>query len=510
MSTVAAEPTLSWSQELQLQLLALCAAGKLWITLSSHGVGLSPDSVGYLAVARHITEGVGFVSYRGEPFVSQPPLYPLVLAGLMRLFNLETVTAALYLNVALYAFVVYLSGRISFSMTKSFTMAIFVCLLVFFSVKIFTVSIFAWSELLFIVLLIIHLHFINKFTISNGIGQLALAAFFIGLLCLTRYAGVVAILSSLVFILFTRENNIKIILYRLTIFSIISSLLFILWIFRNYIRSGTLLGPRTYSVLKVNELLILFGDVIIDSFICQSSKLEYSKWFICCLLALFIFFSILIFSLIWNLVNGNINFAYQSMFAILYSIFIIISSRIVFYDPIDQRLLSPVFIPFIIPALYSFSKIVSSSKLYRALPNAYRRSLVVLWVVGWFTYPSIATTVLAIETYQNGQGYHADHWQHGETIRYLQKHRADFYLQPIYTNDPEGLYFLAGIYGNYLSSQARAPWPRTEQAYLIRFERGYPGNYLDQVERMKNFAEITSILKFSDGEIYYVKRKSDR
>jgi len=53
---------------------------------SRFGVGVLPDSVYYISVARHIADGTG---YDGYYFVLQPPLYPLLLAAIEKIFFID-------------------------------------------------------------------------------------------------------------------------------------------------------------------------------------------------------------------------------------------------------------------------------------------------------------------------------------------------------------------------------------------------------------------------------------
>lgn len=506
MSAVAVQPALSWRQEAQLGLLGLCGGGLLWATLSRHGVGLSPDSVGYLTVARHIVEGAGLISYRGEPFVSQPPLYPLALAGVMRLFSLEDVAAALRLNLTLHALVIYLSGKLSFAMTGSFGSAVTTCLSVLVGVPMFEVSVFAWSELLFICFLTTHLIFINSFALSRKNKYLFLSAAVAGLACMTRYAGVTIIFSSLIFISLLYAGNFRAALNKSAVFFSVSSLPLIIWVIRNHILSDTFFGPRSSSILNSSQVLILFGDVLLDWFIYPSAKLEPTTWVLSSLATTLVFFVFLSVRLRRSIQSGKFAYAYPIIFTLAYSAFIIFSSSRVFYDPIDHRLLSPCFIPLIISALCFFFTDLRPM-LSTKPPVGYRRLAAPLVAVVWFTYPSIATMTFAAETYQNGQGYHSVHWERSETVEYVRRHQAYFAHQPIYANDPEGLYFTTRLRARHFPFQVRAPWPETEQAYLVRFRYAHLGWYANQFEQLKNVADLTLLAELSDGEIYFAKRR---
>src|SRR5450755_1057309 len=62
-------------------LIAALAGFILIQILSKHsGIGVSPDSVTYLSAARHMSAGMGFISFDNFPVVDFPVAYPFFLA----------------------------------------------------------------------------------------------------------------------------------------------------------------------------------------------------------------------------------------------------------------------------------------------------------------------------------------------------------------------------------------------------------------------------------------------
>jgi hypothetical protein len=61
-----------------------------------YGIGVSPDSVGYISTAQSLLNRTGFHLFNGEPFVQWPPLYPLLLAAL-GLLGINPLVGAKYL-----------------------------------------------------------------------------------------------------------------------------------------------------------------------------------------------------------------------------------------------------------------------------------------------------------------------------------------------------------------------------------------------------------------------------
>lgn len=183
----------AWRQQLWFGLIGLLGAGWLWFAMSRHGIGLSPDSVGYLAVAQHLLEGRGFLSYRGEPFVAQPPLYPLAIATISFLLGFTLATSALLLNLILFVAVAYLSGRLALLVTKSFPLSIAVCISVILGVPITWVSVFAWSEMLFIFLTTLAFLNLIGFISSRDTRDLLACSLYLACSCMARYAGLFSV-----------------------------------------------------------------------------------------------------------------------------------------------------------------------------------------------------------------------------------------------------------------------------------------------------------------------------
>ncbi len=494
--------SLLWKQHLWFGLIGLLGAGWLWFALSRHGIGLSPDSAGYLAVAQNLLEGKGFLSYRGEPFVSQPPLYPLAIATVSFFFSFAPTTSALLINVFLFAAVTHLSGRLAFLITKSFPISIAVCFSVISGVPVTWVSIFAWSEILFIFFIIASIISMLLFISSKNIRDLLACSLLVGCSCMTRYAGLFFIISFLLFMILLPDEKLGKKLYYLSTFLSISLFPITIWILRNYILSETLFGPRTGALLKAYELTLLLCDTFVSWFVPPIFILKNE-------ISLFILFNFLAFAFLFICKSQvkNLNSLFVITLIFLYPILIFTSSLRFAYDPIDHRLLSPVFVPLIIILLnfpYQTFHLYLKSRLSKRVQSV----LIILGGLVWFTHPALSTLILGLEVRQEGKGYHAVHWQTSETLAYVRQVGKQLTRLPIYTNDPEGLYFLAHIQAEHLPFHPRPTWPETGRAYLIRFKPAYRGECLDIIEGLRHSADIRLLAHFSDGEIYLVTHKS--
>lgn len=87
--------------------LAALARAIFWVAVVGRDAPLRGDEVDYNRLAVSLAEGRGFVTDRGEPTATRPPLFPLLLAGLYRVFG-PSVAAARMLQIALGALIVLL------------------------------------------------------------------------------------------------------------------------------------------------------------------------------------------------------------------------------------------------------------------------------------------------------------------------------------------------------------------------------------------------------------------
>ncbi|QUV99392.1 glycosyltransferase family 39 protein [Chloracidobacterium sp. MS 40/45] len=488
-------------QHLWFGLIGLLGAGWLWFAMSRHGIGLSPDSVGYLAVAQHLLEGRGFLSYRGEPFVAQPPLYPLVIATISFLLGFTPETSALLLNLLLFVAVAYLSGRLALLVTKSFPLSIAVCISVILGVPITWVSVFAWSEMLFIFLTTLAFLNLIGFISSRDTRDLLACSLYLACSCMVRYAGLFSVFSFLLVLILVTSERLQKKAYQIVAFSFISSLPISLWVLRNYILSGTPFGPRTMASLKPKEIIFLLFDTFSSWFILQTDILQ--NYFI--LIAIFIFLTFAVSTACICQIKDT-NILSLVIFVSTYSLFVFVSSMRFAYDPIDNRLLSPVFISLVV-VLLSFSNKVLYPYLKSKVSGGAQSRLIILGALIWFTHPVLSTLTLGFEVRREGKGYHAVHWQTSPTLAHVRQVREQLTQRTVYTNDPEGLYFLAHIRAEHLPFRFRPTWPEAGQAYLIRFKRAYRGECLDIIEGLRQAADIEPLARFSDGEIYLVTHK---
>ena len=138
-------------------LLALSLLGifLVLIATSKYGIGLTPDSISYISAARNLVHQNQLVKYDGSQFLHWPPLYPLMLA-LFELAGVHAFIGARFLNALLFGGIVYLFGILFIRSSRTAGKISILCapLSVLLSIPLLQLAINAWSEPLFIFLII--------------------------------------------------------------------------------------------------------------------------------------------------------------------------------------------------------------------------------------------------------------------------------------------------------------------------------------------------------------------
>ena len=133
---------------------------------SLYGIGISPDSVNYISCSKNIIAGNGMVTYSGDSFSGWPPLYPLILAAIGSTTGIDPIVSIKYLHAVVFGLIIVLSSRLFVLYVKSTAIIMFGIFFVLFSLPIVSISLMAWSEPLFILLLVIFLVYLQKLYLS--------------------------------------------------------------------------------------------------------------------------------------------------------------------------------------------------------------------------------------------------------------------------------------------------------------------------------------------------------
>jgi len=500
-----------------IAILALIGAIAVILLTNRYGAGITSDSVYYISVARHLTDGSGFIGYDGFNFVLQPPLYPLLLAAIKLIFTLDPLMSAGYLNAILLGLIVNISGLFLLKYLKSALLTVIGTAFILISFVFIQNFLIALSEPLFILFVLLYLYYFDIYRIKGAITPLILFSIAASLACLTRYVGVIIILAGAVSIFIWKRKSLKEKLLHLIIFLFITILPTGLWILRNYFLSGTFVGQRAESSYTLSEnLLFLFNTVLKWYLPLQINMLQL---FILILIAAAGIFAGIALIKKWNIERISLNHIGQSLlFIFFYSAIIVISSTTTAYDKIANRLLSPVFIPSIFIVFILLDNILEwLSKQFR---QRYILIVFLIAIVVWMEYPA-AKTFYNIEYYvqQSGWEFSSKAWKNNSVIKYLNNHKNLEYEYTLCSNVPEAVYILTNketkwsppktLYNspeliNTIPGQ-KSRWQGKNKACLIWFNN-INRNFLFSIDELQKSEKLVKVVQLKDGEIYTIAK----
>lgn len=497
-------------------LFLISAAGMtlVWLIIRPHGIGLSPDSVGYISIARNLISGKGAIDFYNKPFVIQPPLYPGVLATLSILFSKDPLLVAPYLNAALFGLTVFLSGWLLFLYLPERIVCVYGTILTILSVPLLGVSQMAWSELLFIVFTLLFFLFLNRYlTTKRGI-MLLLSALAVSAASLTRYAGIVLIPTGLLALLFfANKNNSFQMIKTLASFTLISTFPLGLWLFRNYLFSNTWVGPRAPSQYTLSQNLLFTMETYFKWFL-PNYVVERERWLLFSVSGLGILSA---FFVPWKQTEGHwsMTIPKPTQLALIFFLFfyiglVIAASTLSALDQIGTRLLAPTYVPLVIVILGTLSSVYKNEKGWKTV------SSIVLGLAAVIMLGKPLKATIDAFKKKDGIGYNSRRWRESSTIQFLQEHSHLVGCSPIYSNEPEALYIVANLSAslspvkreynsppnrNRTIRDLRGNWPDQNGAILVWFENS-DRNYLFTREEVLSITDSTLLFRSEDGLVY--------
>ncbi len=249
-STIAQVKTLfiKYFWILSIGILGLWGGWMVWQSTTKMGIGITLDSVYYLRAAENIAAGKGYViDFDGTktPLTHYPPGYSLLLAPIAWISNYTLTEQNIrVLHTLLYFLNLFLSLLFLFRISNSYFISTIGIIIIANTSIIYQIHLQAWSEGLFILLLLLSLHIlllIEKAAVSKPFYYFLLGTL-LGLLVLTRYIGIVWVFTVGIGSLFftgrkLKENFINSLYIALPVLLIVGG-----WLLRNQMVSDNLVN----------------------------------------------------------------------------------------------------------------------------------------------------------------------------------------------------------------------------------------------------------------------------
>lgn len=207
-----------------------------------YGAALAYDSIAYIAVARHLLDGNGFLTFDWGAYAHGPPLYPLLLA-VAGLGLLDPVELAGALNALVFGATVFVAGNYLRRLAGSRFLAAWGAVALAVSLPLVEVSSWAMSESVFVLLTTLALVNTADFLTEGRRRSLVGAIVFSALAWQTRYLGVGLVAAVGLLLLSSRGSWVER-GKRVAALSLAAGLPMAGWILRNTLLVGHPFGRR--------------------------------------------------------------------------------------------------------------------------------------------------------------------------------------------------------------------------------------------------------------------------
>ena len=488
-------------------------------------MALTPDSLRYLAAAKNLAEGHGLRGYDNLPFVTWPPLLPMVLA-LLQSMGIEMVHGLRWFYALINALVLGFSvcwisrcGMLSRigrehpqqqdgprevpSWAAFLFAATVVCLL-----PQLRVAATVWSELLFIALELTCLYAAVAASIVWNIKAVAVAVVAAGFACLSRYSAVSLLLACTTLFLFVGNGSFGRRLKRSLIFGLAASIPLALWLVRNWYMSGTLTGPRHVTEFGLGKSITMVGVSIPKLFVSAKTAdlLSGHVW----LLIFVMFWAGVFWYSLQSVLRNPLTFRRVSRLALVlylgwFFVVLVAAFTTIAMDVPNDRLWAPI----MLPSLILLGLFLEKKHSWRSWTATLL--LAVVMISGATRLPG------RIERFQEKDAVYAlARWQHSELVQYLRTHPLK---GAVLSNQPAFLHYMCGIQAEFTplikNYNSKNTWIQRDElfhfesvvkrgggAHIVWFNESK--RYLFPLKVLQKYYPIHSVTKVADGEILFV------
>ena len=317
----------------------------VWVVTLRLGQGITFDSLVYFWVSKSLLAGQGY-SYLDILYTDQPPLYPTLLA-LLDLGGLDPVDASGLLNATSFGIILFFSGKWLYQATQSRPIALVASAIVLVSFPLLRLFFMAWTEPLFIALIILALFLLDQFLGENKLRYLVGSGILVSLACLTRYVGVAALGAGLLTLLLRRHPSNAHKLVTMGLFGFVAVLPTSIWLIRNlmvggYVTAFSTSAPRTL-VENLGDLFEVLSLWFLPVTFTPAIRLGFAFIVVLALVSCFTL-------LIWKDETGLTyrNFMPVFSFFVTYPAVMIYAATTVSLFPLHNRYVSPIYVPLVV------------------------------------------------------------------------------------------------------------------------------------------------------------------
>ncbi|MET4142592.1 hypothetical protein [Pedobacter sp. UYP1] len=496
---------LSAFKNLDSLLVALIGFILLLIYTRHTGVGISPDSIVYVSVARNIHEYGALLDYTLKPVVDFPVFYPLFLSVAAFFSGMDPVAAGPWLNALLFALVIFCTGNLIESFQeKNRIYKIAILLSIAISPSLFDVYAMFWSETLFILLSLLFLIAFRSYLRTRSIVALLFCAFIAAITCVTRYAGITAIATGLMMMVFDRSLEWKKKILHCFLFGFLSITLLVANLVRNTMVAESLTGPRESGITSLGDNIFYYGKVI--CWWLPALDMHPGSYMITASV-LFVVVCVVYLKRAWLAIAYTTAENCFAAFFIVYTVFIIGVSTLSHFEQINNRFISPVFIPMLITLTCWIPGAVIR---FRAVKHRIALGCAGVVLIAFQANELVKLYGMYQEVSEYGiAGYTDDSWKKSQTAGFLRKHASVFKPEyELYSNAAEAVYFNGGLRATSLPHCIEDHDIHDlfcKQAVYVIWFRTIEDPDLINLSALRKRADLVKQYSFNDGDIYLVK-----
>lgn len=413
------------------------------------GIGLSPDSIVYIGGARNILDGKGFsMPPADKPIVHFAPFYSLLLA-ISGLFGFDPLDGARGIAAAFLGLNIFLIFKIvGLTFHKIRSVPVWICaaivLLALVAKPMWDIHLYAWTEPIYLACWLAGMWMLIRYLENTSLRVWLIAAGSVSAIAiLTRYAGISMWGAFCVILVLFGPRPIARKIRHIIIFSGISLMPFLLWAVRNYLTAGSATN-RSISLHPIGRVHFEQALMTIANWIAippyASGKLKLGALVVLAAAALLMhcrWCKHASFRPSKGLVPAlPTPVRVIGICAFVYMAFLFLSVSFVDANtPMDQRLLSPLFVCLLILIAFSLSQ---WNQVFgrRRMPGAALVLLVCLACAGHVR----ASYSLLKESAREGLGFNNLRWYNSALISEIRKRDTGI----IYSNLPPIVYLHTG------------------------------------------------------------------
>ena len=484
------------------------------IITKPYGLGLNSDSISYLVAGDNFSKGHGLYVF-DSIYHRWPPLFP-ILIGFLQKINIDILTSLRCFYSLAYAFTIIFSGNILKQYIKSFLLFSFAMATLVLSAPLILGFSNVLSEGLFTFTVIIGYYFLHRYLHTQSYKHLILLSFSIGLSAITRYVGVLFILSTIIVLLFFTDKARQ---KKIGLFLLISCLPLFVWIVRNILYVGTYTGSRggiipSYAV----DTPYLWGylNTIASWFLHPRIPLHF-RILIILIVVFLLFYSILNARKLRTVPNNEFNFLIALFIGIV--IYNVGTYIILYYYNIFPyyRFFSP-----IIPLLYLLIFISFHHLKQLGFKQHYIKIVIMFILIPWWLYSMYATLWHITKVKDDGLGeFTRKSVVESQLLNWINNNKLEFKKLDftVYSNYKDAIYIHTKVIAKGIPNKGqdvRNFFLNNEESYAILIwfhEDKLRENVIKRnintysLEELTNKINFTEIINLNDGSVYLIQLK---